>query len=471
MGKMQKTIKKSVSVSGISLHTGKMNRITFNPAPEDTWLKFIRVDLPGKPVVDVTVDNVVEELYRGTNLTQNGVSVKVVEHVLAAFYGLEIDNVIIELDGEEPPVLDGSAKPFVDLILKAGIQEQKKPKHYFDVKEVIQYSMPKRGTDVHLIPFREFRITFMVDFPNRVLGTQYTTLESIEEEFVSDFAPARTFGFLSEAEKLLDEGLAKGGTLENAIVFVDKKVEEDELEHLRKQFKLKEKVFVGENGILNNTPLRFYNEPCRHKVLDMLGDLSLLGFSIKGHIIAARSGHNTNIEFVKLIKKQYDKHQLAQKYGVEDKEVLLDTQAIEKILPHRYPFLLVDKIIDIEPLKKVIGVKNVTRNEPFFDGHFPGHPIMPGVLILESLAQTGGFLLLHTLKNPEEKLVYFLGLNDVKFRRPVVPGDQLTLVIDVEHRRGQTFRFLGRAFVGSELACEARLLASVVDKKEVMPET
>ncbi|MBN1754834.1 bifunctional UDP-3-O-[3-hydroxymyristoyl] N-acetylglucosamine deacetylase/3-hydroxyacyl-ACP dehydratase [bacterium] len=470
MDKMQRTIKKAVSISGISLHTGKPARITFNPAPENSWFKFIRVDLPGKPEVRVQVSNVTNDLYRGTNLEENGVRIKVTEHVLAALYGLEIDNAIIELDGEEPPVLDGSSKPYVDLLLKSGFREQQKPKNTFDVEDVIQYSQSERGTDIHLIPYRDFRITFMIDFPHRVVGTQYTTMESLEREFIKEFAPARTFGFLSEMEPLLKKGLIKGANLDNAILFVDNEVSKDELTALKCHFKFQDDLFVGENQILNNTQLRFYNEPCRHKVLDLLGDLALLGFNIKGHIIAARSGHSTNIELVKLIRKQYEKQQISRKYGVDDKKVLLDNKAIEKILPHRYPFLLVDKITDIEPFKKVVGIKNVTRNEPFFEGHFPGHPVMPGVLVVEALAQTGGFLLLQEIEEVEKKVVYFLGIDNVRFRKPVYPGDQLVLVIEVDQRRPKVAKFTGKAYVDDELVCQATMLASVVDKKTIIPD-
>ncbi|HKZ22674.1 MAG TPA: bifunctional UDP-3-O-[3-hydroxymyristoyl] N-acetylglucosamine deacetylase/3-hydroxyacyl-ACP dehydratase [candidate division Zixibacteria bacterium] len=465
MDKPQHTIKSKISYSGIGLHTGNKTTITFKPAPVNHGITFVRTDLPNSPEVPANIDNVVD-LNRGTTLGTGNAKVHTVEHVLSALAGLQLDNVIIELDNNEPPVGDGSVMPFVKVLMKAGVEEQNAPRNYLEIDTPLFYSEPEKGIDLIVLPSDDLRITFMVDYRNPALGTQYTSLVSLEKEFVNEFAAARTFCFLHEVEMLKSQGLIKGGSLENAIVICDNNMKSDELQRLKKLFNLKEEVFVGKTGILNDIPLRFPNEPVRHKVLDLIGDLYLLGVPLKAHVLAARSGHAANVALVKKIKQEYEKKKITTRYQGEKKsgDYLLDIDAIMKIMPHRYPFLLVDRIIDLEPNKKVTALKNVSINEPYFAGHFPGHPIMPGVLIIEAMAQAGGILLLNTVPDPENKLVYFMGIDGVRFRKPVKPGDQLRFEVEmVQFRRG-TCKMKGQAFVGPDLVTEAELMATIVDK-------
>ncbi len=384
---------------------------------------------------------------------------------MAAISGLEIDNIICEVDGNEPPVGDGSALPFVEVLLKAGIVEQEALRDYLIIDKTITYSDPSRGIDIVVFPSDEFRITFMVDYKNPALGTQYTSMYSLHEEFATEFAAARTFCFLHEVEELWRAGLIQGGNLDNALVIIDREMNAQELEELRKLFGLDAEVKLSNNGILNGKELRYYNEPVRHKALDLIGDLALLGVPIKGHVIAARSGHAANAELVKLIRKEYEKKLIRKKYQLDSsREAFLDAEAIQRILPHRYPFLLVDRIIDLVPGEHVIGIKNVTINEPFFQGHFPGRPIMPGVLIIEAMAQTGGILLLNAQTDPSEKMVLFSGIDNVRFRRTVTPGDTLRFEVELSALRRSMAKMYGRAYVGDQLACEAELMAAIVDK-------
>jgi UDP-3-O-[3-hydroxymyristoyl] N-acetylglucosamine deacetylase/3-hydroxyacyl-[acyl-carrier-protein] dehydratase len=465
MTDLQKTIKKPVSYSGIGLHTGNKTTITFRPASAESGVKFVRTDLPGRPTIPALIDHVIG-LERGTSLGMGTVKIHTVEHVLAALGGLQIDNLIVELDANEPPLGDGSAKPFVDVLLKAGIVEQDVHKNYLEIDTPIWYSEKKeKGVELVALPSDDFRITFMVDYKHPALGTQYTAMYSLKEEFVKEFAPARTFCFLHEVEALKEQGLIKGGTLETALVVGDHQVDEKELSYLQKLFGLKEKAFMGENGFLNNAQLRFPNEPCRHKALDLIGDLFLLGVNLKAHVLAARSGHAANVALVKEIRKVYEKKRLISKY--QDKntgQYQLDIKAIAKILPHRYPFLLIDRIIDLESTKRVVAIKNVTINEPFFQGHFPDHPIMPGVLIIEAMAQAGGVLLLNTVKDPENSLVYFMGIDKVRFRKPVIPGDQIRFELELVQSRLSRFKMVGKAFVDGQLVAEGELMAAVVKR-------
>jgi UDP-3-O-[3-hydroxymyristoyl] N-acetylglucosamine deacetylase/3-hydroxyacyl-[acyl-carrier-protein] dehydratase len=305
----------------------------------------------------------------------------------------------------------------------------------------------------------------MIDYKNPALGTQYTSMYSLEDEFVKEYAPARTFGFLSEVEDLREKGLIKGGSLDNAIIIVDKEMDDQEGIYFQKLFDIKKPIFAGQNGTINNTELRFENEFVRHKTLDLVGDLFLLGVPLQAHVLAARSGHAANVQLVKKIRQVYEKKRITSKYQEPAfKDIFLDINAIQKILPHRYPFLLVDRILDLEPNKRVIGIKNITINEPFFNGHFPGHPIMPGVLIVEAMAQVGGILLLHTVKEPEKKLVYLMGLDGVRFRKPVSPGDQIRFELELVKFRQSTCKMEGKAFVSGDLVAEASLLAQVVDR-------
>ncbi len=464
MDKLQRTLKKPASYSGIGLHTGNRTTITFKPAAVNSGIVFVRKDLKGQPVIPATIENVVD-ITRGTSIGRGGVVIYTVEHALTALAGLELDNVTVELDSNEPPVGDGSCLPFVEVLLKAGIAQQDQVKNYIQIDTPIFYSEKERGVDIVVLPSDELRMTFMIDYKNPALGTQYTSLVSLEKEFISEFAPARTFCFLSEVEDLKEQGIIKGGGLDNAVVIVDRDIDKKELNRLKRLFDLKQNVFVGETGILNDVKLRFPNEPCRHKAIDLLGDLFLLGAPLKAHVLAARSGHAANVELIKKIKKEYEKKKITQRYQKKHKgDFLLDVNAILQIMPHRYPFLLIDRIIDLEPSKRVVALKNVSINEPFFAGHFPGHPIMPGVLIIEAMAQAGGFLLLNTVEEPEKKVVYFMGIDEVRFRKPVIPGDQLRFELDMLQFRRGTCRMQGKAFVDDNLVTEATLMATIVDK-------
>lgn len=464
MLEQQRTIKNEVAITGIGLHTGTTCTMTFKPAPENYGIRFVRTDLGGKPEIPALVDYVVD-VSRGTTLGIGEAKVHTVEHVLASVVGLQIDNIIIELDGIEPPVGDGSAMPYVNKLLEAGFVQQEAPKDYLIIEETVTYHNEENQIDIVALPLDSFRITVMVDYQNPALGSQHTGLFDLEKEFVSEFAPARTFCFLSEVEQLSDLGLIKGGDIDNAVVIVDKEVEEGELDHLKNILGIENEVTVGENGILNNKTLHFRNEPVRHKLLDMIGDLALIGVPVKAQILAARPGHKANVEFAKMIRKLYQQKKLVRKFQHVKKEgVVFDINAIMKILPHRYPFLLVDKITLLDLDKKVIGEKSVTINEPFFQGHFPGQPIMPGVLIIESMAQTGGILLLNSFPNPEEKLVYFMQINNAKFRKPVVPGDLLTLEVEMVNKKSKVVTMTGHAFVNDTLVAEADFMAAIIDR-------
>jgi len=464
MLKNQRTIKWKTKYSGIGLHTGNQSTITFLPAAPNSGVRFIRTDLPDKPVVMALIDYVAD-ISRGTTLKNGEAVVQTVEHVLAAVAGLQIDNIDIELNANEPPVGDGSAEPFVDVLMNAGFEEQNVPKNFLVVDETVSYKDEERDVEIVALPLDDFRITVMIDFQNPALGSQHTGLFSLEEEFVKEFARARTFCFLKEVEMLMNQGLIKGGTLDTAVVIVDEELSKSELQRLQKKLGIPGDVQLGDNGILNNVNLRFKNEPCRHKLLDLLGDLALVGAPIKAQILSARSGHKANIEFAKKLRTLYEKQQLTKKYQVAPKTgVVFDINAIQRILPHRHPFLLVDKIIELDVGKRIVGVKNVTNNESFFQGHFPGHPIMPGVLIIEAMAQVGGILLLNEVENPESKLVYFAGINKAKFKNPVFPGDQILFELKLLNRRLGTYKMHGQAFVDGKLACEAEMTATIVDR-------
>ncbi|MCU0342769.1 MAG: bifunctional UDP-3-O-[3-hydroxymyristoyl] N-acetylglucosamine deacetylase/3-hydroxyacyl-ACP dehydratase [Ignavibacterium sp.] len=464
MIELQRTISKTATLSGIGLHTGTQCTMTFKPAPINSGITFIRVDLGGNPKIPAIADNVVD-VSRGTTIGVGEAKVYTVEHVLAAIVGLQIDNINVELDGIEPPIGDGSSIAYVNALLEAGVEKQDAPKDYLIIDETVSYSDESRQVDIVALPLDEYRLTVMVDYQNPALGSQHTGLFDIEKEFVNEFASARTFCFLSEVEALADQGLIKGGDLDNAVVIVDHEINDKDLMNLGNRIGIKEKFVLGDNGILNNKKLRFRNEPVRHKLLDLMGDLALIGAPIKAQILAARPGHKANVEFAKQVRKLYQQKKLVKKFQFVKKEgVVFDINAIERILPHRYPFLLVDKIIHLEVEKKVIGVKSVTINEPFFTGHFPGQPVMPGVLILESMAQTGGILLLNSLPNYEEKLVYFMKIDKAKFRKTVVPGDQLFMEVELLQKKSSTFTMAGKAYVENVLVAEAEFMAGVVDR-------
>ncbi len=464
MLEQQRTIKKPVSISGKGLHTGTECKMTFKPAEENSGIRFVRADLGGRPEIPAVADNVID-VSRGTTIGIGEVKVHTIEHVLAAIAGLQIDNIIIELEGIEPPVIDGSAMPFVKVLVKAGFEQQEAPKDYLIIDKTVMYHDEEKNIDIVALPLDDYRVTVMVDYQNPALGSQHTGMFDLEKEFVNEFAPARTFCFLSEVEELADQGLIKGGDLDNAVVIVDHKPSDQHLQTLANKIGLKENLTLGNNGILNNKVLHFKNEPVRHKLLDLMGDLALIGTPIKAQILAARPGHRANVEFAKQVRKLYQQKKLVKKFQFIKKEgVVFDTAAIERILPHRYPFLLVDKIIDMELDKRVVGVKSVTMNEPFFQGHFPGHPIMPGVLIVEAMAQTGGVFIWNIIPNPDEKHVYFMQINNVKFRKTVVPGDQLFMEVELISKKSKLIMMKGKAYVDNVLVTEAEFTVAIVDK-------
>ena len=462
----QHTIKKPVTMTGVGLHTGVQTTMTFKPAPENFGIRFRRVDVGGNPEVPADVDHVVG-VERGTTIGIGDVRVHTVEHVLAAIVGLQVDNVIIELDNIEPPIADGSSRPFVDMILEAGVQEQEAPKDYLIIDQPIRYQNEEKGVDIVALPTDDFRLTVLIDYHNPALGSQHTGLFSLEKEFVTEFSQARTFCFLHEVEMLRDKGLIKGGNLDNAIVIVDRDLSNHELNSLAKKLGIDHALILGQTGVLNEKQLHFKNEPARHKLVDLIGDLALIGVPLKAQILAARPGHASNVEFARRVRKLYQQKKLVKKYMHAKREgVIFDVNAITRILPHRYPFLLIDKIIDFQLDERVVGVKNVTFNEPFFQGHFPNQPVMPGVLIVEAMAQAGGVLMLNGLENPGNKLVYFMSINNVKFRRPVVPGDQLVLEVTMVSRRSKFIQIRGQAFVDGNLVAEGDFSAAIVDREE-----
>lgn len=468
MDHKQRTIKAEVSYEGRGLHTGNNTRITFKPAPPNYGRRFYRTDVPNSPEIPALVEYVVQDQnkdsLRGTTLKVDEVEVHTVEHVLAALVGLDIDNVRIELNANEPPIGDGSAMPFVNKLMEAGIEEQDAPKEFVVIEEPINFTDERRGIEYVALPTDDYRITVMIDYKNPALGSQHSGLFSMEREFVTEFAPARTFCFLHEVEMLADQGLIKGGDLDSAVVIVDRHLEQGDISRLKKLFDIDDQVELGNSGILNDKALRFKNEPSRHKLLDMIGDLALAGVSIKAQILAARPGHQNNIEFARQIRSYYKKQKLTRKYqDVDTKGVVFDINAIKKILPHRYPFLMVDSIIEFEPEKKAVGIKNVTTNEPFFQGHFPQKPVMPGVLIVEAMAQVGGVLLLNDQQDVENKLVYFMAIDNVRFRKIVQPGDQLVMELVMLKNRRTTFKMSGKAYVKGELVCEAEMMAAIAE--------
>ncbi|KXK56720.1 MAG: bifunctional UDP-3-O-[3-hydroxymyristoyl] N-acetylglucosamine deacetylase/3-hydroxyacyl-ACP dehydratase [Chlorobi bacterium] len=456
----QHTIASPVSFSGVGLHTGNPSTITFRPAPENHGFRFLRTDLPDAPEVPADVD-LVTDVSRGTTLSRDGVSIHTVEHVLAALTGLEIDNCSIELSNNEPPVGDGSAMPFTEVLMQAGIVDQQTPRNFIVVDSIVKYANEAKGVEITALPNQNFQMTVMIDYRNPALGRQHSGLLNLESEFVKEVAPARTFCFLTEVEWLRSEGLIKGGRLDNAIVIVDKDVDQSEINEMSHRLGIDGSVVLGSTGVLNNGSMRFVNEPARHKLLDLLGDLALAGAPVKAHILAARPGHASNIEFARKIKRAAEKSRAAQK-----KSPPMDIRSIMNILPHRYPFLLVDRILDVDlEAKKVIGLKNVTINEPFFIGHFPEQPIMPGVLIVEAMAQTGGILLMQDMGgNAKQKLALFMGINNCKFRKPVLPGDQLQFEVSLKSKKFNTYLFSGRATVNGTLVAEAELTVAVGDR-------
>ena len=459
----QRTISKEVSLQGVGLHTGKEVTLTFKPAATNTGYNFVRTDIEGNPVVEADANYVVKT-ERSTNLEKDGVAIQTSEHVLAACVGLEIDNLIIELNASEPPIMDGSSKFFIEALEEAGIEEQECEREEFVVTDVIRFHDEKTGSEIIVMPADEYQVTTMVDFGTKVLGTQNASLQKISD-FKEEIANARTFSFLHELETLLEHGLIRGGDLNNAIVYVDKELSPDTMEKLRVAFN-KDNIAVKSNGILDNLTLHYPNEAARHKLLDVIGDLALVGTRIRGKVIANKPGHYINTQFAKKLSKiiKAEKRNNVPRYDL-DKEPLMDVNEIMNILPHRPPFILVDKIIELTS-DTVVGVKNVTMNEPFFVGHFPGKPVMPGVLQVEAMAQTGGILALKSVPDPENYLTFFMKIDNVKFKRQVVPGDTLIFKLELlaPIRRG-ICQMQGYAYANGKLVTEAILMAQIVKQK------
>lgn len=461
----QRTIKAPVSVSGTGLHTGERVTMTFNPAAENHGYKFRRIDIEGQPVIDADCDNVTDTS-RGTTISQNGASVSTIEHVLAALVGLEIDNVLIDLDGPETPIMDGSSIQFVDAIENVGMVEQEADREYYHIPYNIHYSEGDRKVEMVAMPLDDYRFTCMVDYNSQVLGSQHASISTISE-FVKEIASCRTFCFLHELEMLLKHDLIKGGDLNNAIVVVDKEVDEEELQHLARIFHRPD-IKVAPQGILNNIELRHQNEPARHKLLDMIGDLALVGVPLRGHIMAARPGHAANVAFAKKIKALIKKERSRKHVKTYDPNMkpVYDVTQIMNILPHRQPFLLVDKILELSSTH-VVGLKNVTMNEDLFMGHFPGTPLFPGVLQIEAMAQTGGILVLNTVPDPENYITLFLKIENARFKAPVTPGDTLifhcNLIAPI--RRGIA-QMKGIGMVGERVVVEAELMAQIVKRNK-----
>ncbi len=462
MNKKQNTIKNEVTLSGVGLHTGNGVTMTFKPAPVNHGYAFVRVDLEGEPIIEANAEYVVNT-QRGTNLEKRGVLINTSEHVLAAIVALDIDNIIIEINAPEPPIMDGSSKHFIDALEKAGIEEQNAEREEYVVKDVISYKDKETGSEIILMPSDDYQITAMVDFGTKVLGTQNATLNNLSD-FKSEIADARTFSFLHELEMLLDNNLIKGGDLNNAIVYVDQKISDETMEKLKKAFK-KDSLTVKSNGILDNLDLRWANEAARHKLLDVIGDLALVGTRIKGKVIANKPGHLVNTVFAKKLRKiiKQEKRNNVPSYDL-NQTPLMDIHQIMNILPHRPPFLLIDRILELSD-NHVVGMKNVTMNESFFVGHFPNAPVMPGVLQVEAMAQCGGILVLSTVPDPENYLTYFMKMDNVKFKQKVLPGD--TLIFKAELitpiRRG-ICHMQSYGYANGKLVVEAELMAQIAKK-------
>ena len=453
----QHTIGKSVSLTGTGLHTGVPTKVTFNPAPENYGIRFVRSDLATQPEIIADIDNVVD-LARGTTIGKDDVRVYSIEHVMAAFNGLRIDNCRIEVEAQEIPLMDGSAQPYVKLIREAGIIEQKAEREYIVITEPLMYV--NGDVALAIFPLDHFRLTLEIDYNYPALGAQYTTLFSLDD-FEKDFAPSRTFCFLSEIEKLREQELIKGGSLSSALVVQDVELTGEHINYIRRLFPNEGPIEPGKNGFLNNTELRYRNEPCRHKALDLIGDFYLLGKPLKAHIIGARTGHAANIAGAKKIREYINRKSESSVTATKEKGISLTYDEILNILPHRYPFLLIDSVKELIPDKYICAIKNVSFNDNFFTGHFPDNPTMPGVLMIEAMAQAGGIMGLYSSKQEGglDNGVLFLGIDKARFRGIVRPGDQLRMECTMKKFRRGTGVFEGKCYVKDKLVCEAEMLA------------
>jgi len=464
MSEKQRTLAKEISLTGKGLHSGINVTMTFKPAPANHGYKFCRVDLPERPVIDALAEHVTDTS-RGTTIVHNNISVSTIEHVLASFHGLRVDNVLIELDGPEAPIMGGAASKFVEAINKAGIVEQKEERNYFIVKQKITFSDEEHGVDLIVYPDDHFSINVLIDYNSKILGNQYAILDSLDD-FEEEISRSRTFVFFHELEPLYKMGLIKGGDLDSAIVILEKEVEQAEIDRIAKLFN-RPGINTHTAGVLNNTELRYPNEPARHKLLDIMGDLALVGHPIRGKVVATRPGHYANTRLAKVMRQEMKKALSKRDIPLYDasQPPVYTVDEIKKRLPHRYPFLMVDKIIALDETS-IVGIKNATFNESFFQGHFPDEPIMPGVLLVEALAQTGGLLVLSSVEEPEKYSTYFLKIDKVKFKNKVVPGDTVILKMELTDviRRGIVTMF-GQAYVGNKLVLEGELTAQVIKNK------
>lgn len=464
MSEKQRTLAKEVSLSGKGLHSGVNVTITFKPAPANHGYKFCRIDLPNRPIIDALAENVTDTS-RGTTLSQDGASVSTIEHALSALYGMKVDNALIEMDGPEAPIMGGAAYAFVQAIKKVGIVELKEERKYFTVKEKITFSDEEHGVDLIVYPDDHFSINVLIDYNSKILGNQYAILDSIDD-FEKEICQSRTFVFFHEMEPLFKMGLIKGGDLDNAIVILEQEVPQEELDRVAKLLN-RPGIKSHTAGILNSTKLRYPNEPARHKLLDIVGDLALVGMPIKGKVVATRPGHYANTHLAKSMRQEMKKEKSKLNIPVYNpaKKPVYTIEDIRKRLPHRPPFLLVDKIISLEE-NTIIGVKNVTYNEPFFQGHFPNEPIMPGVLLIEALAQCGGIMALNGIDDPEKYSTYFLKIDKVRFKHKVVPGDTIILKMEmIETLKLGMLSMYGQAFVGNSLVVEGEMLAQIIKNK------